>query len=535
MSRLLGTIVLASMLIVAVGCEHDWLITEYRFLQPDKAINKPDETNVSWIVDSMTELDKTEEMFPNAVRPGPQDWIYKDEDYRLAATDVVDISIYDLYAEGLETQLRRVVSDSGYIDMPLLKQRIRAEGMTAQELTDELKRAYSPDVLRDPQLSVIVAARRMQTFSILGAVQRAGTYNLTRPDMRLLDALALAGGVYRQDLEYIYVIRQAPAIRKSQLPQPGQAAPQAPAEPTGDAELQQLQNVLGALPLRHGEVYFAETGGAETAPAASGPVKVDTSSARTKTRWVYQNGKWVQAEASAEPEPARPPVPAVPQPAPQPQQPAPASARPTPAQPAPATPAAPQPRSQALPTTRTARPSAEDPFGWSDMVKEDLVRVIAINYPKLRQGDYRQNIVVRENDVIRIPQVEPGEFYVMGEVLRPGVYSLTGRDITIKQAVAAAGNLGALAWPANSVLIRRIGKNQEQIIPINLEKIIQGSNPDVYLKPDDVIAVGTHWSTSFLAVIRNAFRMTYGFGLIYDRNFSDPLQVTPNSRRFKAL
>jgi len=514
------------LLLASAGCEHDYLITEYRFLQPDKAINKPDETNVSWIVDSMTELDKTEDMFPNAVRPGPQDWIYKDEDYRLAATDVVDISIFDLYAEGLETQLRRVVSDSGYIDMPLLKQRIKAEGFTAVELTEVLKEAYSPNVLRDPQLSVIVAARRMQTFSILGAVQRSGTYNLTRPDMRLLDALALAGGIYRQDLEYIYVIRQAPAIRKSQVGQPGSAAP-APAEPKQGDELEQLQNVLGALPLQRGEVYFAETG-----PAASGPVQIDTDSARNKTRWVYENGKWVQADQPASDQ-ADAPVPAIPQPADQPAVPEQPVAPTAPvAQPGPTTPS---PVAQPLPATRTARPGTDDPFGWSDMVKEDLVRVIAINYPKLRQGDYRQNIVVRENDVIRVPQVEPGEFYVMGEVLRPGVYSLTGREITIKQAVAAAGNLGALAWPANSVLIRRIGKNQEQMIPINLEKIIQGTNPDVYLKPDDVIAVGTHWSTSFLAVIRNAFRMTYGFGLIYDRNFSDPLFVTPNSRRFKAL
>jgi len=34
-----------------------------------------------------------------------------------------------------------------------------------------------------------------------------------------------------------------------------------------------------------------------------------------------------------------------------------------------------------------------------------------------------------------------------------------------------------------------------------------------------VLEVGTHWKTSFLAVVRNAFRVSYGLGLIYDRNF----------------
>jgi hypothetical protein len=94
--------------------------------------------------------------------------------------------------------------------------------------------------------------------------------------------------------------------------------------------------------------------------------------------------------------------------------------------------------------------------------------------------------------------------------------------------------LGPLSWPENSILIRRIGKNQEQMIPINIESILRGTEPDIYLKPNDIIAVGTHWSTTFLAVMRNAFRMTYGFGFIYDRNFADPLLVYPNSRRFKG-
>ena len=35
-------------------------------------------------------------------------------------------------------------------------------------------------------------------------------------------------------------------------------------------------------------------------------------------------------------------------------------------------------------------------------------------------------------------------------------------------------------------------------------------------------------------MLRNAFRMTYGFGFIYDRNFSDPILpgYTPKSNRF---
>jgi protein involved in polysaccharide export with SLBB domain len=174
----------------------------------------------------------------------------------------------------------------------------------------------------------------------------------------------------------------------------------------------------------------------------------------------------------------------------------------------------------------------EDPFGWKKANKTDNARIIAIDLSKLNNGDPRTNIVLHDNDIIQVPFLPVGEFYVTGEVLRPGVYSLPGRPINIKQALSAAGNVGPLAWPENSILIRRIGNNQEQTIPLNVEAIFRGEEPDFFLKPDDVIAVGTDVRTTFYAVLRNAFRMTYGFGFIYDRNFADPVVLTPDSKRF---
>ncbi len=56
---------------------------------------------------------------------------------------------------------------------------------------------------------------------------------------------------------------------------------------------------------------------------------------------------------------------------------------------------------------------------------------------------------------------------------------------------------------------------------IDLEKIANGTQPDFFIKPNDVINVGTHGLSRWLAVLRNAFRATYGFGFVYDRNFED--------------
>ena len=114
---------------------------------------------------------------------------------------------------------------------------------------------------------------------------------------------------------------------------------------------------------------------------------------------------------------------------------------------------------------------------------------------------------------------------MMGNIGRPGVYSLTGRKITLKMAVAAAGNLGALAIPRRCELIRRVGPNQEATVQVNLQKIFDGDQPDIFLKPNDVLNVGTDMVAPFLAVTRNAYRASYGWGFVFDRNFA-PAQST---------
>jgi protein involved in polysaccharide export with SLBB domain len=145
--------------------------------------------------------------------------------------------------------------------------------------------------------------------------------------------------------------------------------------------------------------------------------------------------------------------------------------------------------------------------------------VIKIPLDALRSGDPRYNIIIRPGDVIFVQAAETGYFYVMGHVQKPGVYTLTGQQITLRQAVAAAGNLDALAIPRRAELIRRLGSNQEVIVLVNLQKIFDGDQPDIFLKKNDTLNIGTDALATFLAVTRNAYRASYGFGFVYDRNF----------------
>jgi len=466
--RLLTALVLIGVLGLGSGCGPNyydgWKTDKSRWLAPSKVIKSPEGPAPIRAIDRNIGIaDQDEDRIAGSTLPKRDDFEYSAEDYRMGPGDILDVSVLNLYNEGLETILRRQVTESGYIDLPLLPDRMLAQGRTQDQLKDDIIAAYSPDILVDPTVAVTIIAQRQNTFSILGPVARTGQYNVVNRSMRLLEALSLAGGVTQTNIEYLYVIRQQPPRRKApakKVPEvpAGGAAPVVPKG--GDAGKgdvpgaeQSMRPGMSSPPL-----MFAET-------ADGPPPPKDDKAPDNKGGWVrsIKTGRWTKAGAPDDEGP-------------------------------------------------------DDPLKWSD-ADGGAVRVIAIDLKKLRSGDPTMNIVVKDKDVINIPELEIGEFYVGGEVNRPGVYSLTGRKITVKMAIFAAGNIGELGWPENSVLIRRIGPASEQIVPLNIEKIFRGEQNDLFLKPNDVIAVGTDIRAPFLAVIRNAFRLTYGFGFIYDRNF----------------
>ncbi|MBN1804101.1 MAG: polysaccharide biosynthesis/export family protein [Sedimentisphaerales bacterium] len=152
---------------------------------------------------------------------------------------------------------------------------------------------------------------------------------------------------------------------------------------------------------------------------------------------------------------------------------------------------------------------------------DETTRLIRIPAKDLLAGDPRYNIIIKPGDTIHVPVDVVGEFCIMGHVNRPGYITLTGRSMTLKMAIAAAGGLGPLAWPKRVEVVRRIGNGNEEFVMVDLDKIAGGEQPDFFIKPNDFINVGTHPTSRWRAILRNAFRATYGFGFVYDRNFAD--------------
>jgi polysaccharide biosynthesis/export protein len=170
-------------------------------------------------------------------------------------------------------------------------------------------------------------------------------------------------------------------------------------------------------------------------------------------------------------------------------------------------------------------------FKFDDVQAPSDERIIRVPIDDLRQqGQLKYNIVIRPRDMIIVPDPTTGVYYMGGHVHRAGVFALNGEKVTLKKAWVAVAGGDDFAFPNRAEIVRRIGTNREVCVRVDMAKVLALSEPDIYLKPNDVVYVGTHFIAPLLAAVRNSFRLTYGFGFLYDRNFYSGAQQRQNGR-----
>jgi len=131
--------------------------------------------------------------------------------YRLGPGDVVEISMY-----GYEKSVQEVLVDpNGYISYLLVGQ-IKASGKTVPQLREEIMRKLA-GFFRDPLVSIIPMQFNSRAFTIMGAVNNPGTFEI-KGFTKILDALGIAKGfaigvfndstVEISDLEHAFLVRK---------------------------------------------------------------------------------------------------------------------------------------------------------------------------------------------------------------------------------------------------------------------------------------------------------------------------------------
>jgi protein involved in polysaccharide export with SLBB domain len=535
-------------------------------------------------------------------QPTPEDLVPNQLEYRLAPGDVMKVSIPQLISSTETDISTRVVDQAGKISLPIIGQ-VQAAGLTVQEIEKEIVTKLA-GVITNPKAFISVEEARAYQFRILGSVEAPGLYALNKPDLRVLDALALARGAVpsttrilvtrakANDAQYESDYAGKPGAQKAEpadaskstskteapapQAQPKSADPATPSSADIDALINELPGAAPApasapaptaeptpAPEPAAEPAPAPVPTAEPAPAAapaaepatepapgaepatppatqpgmlsnrtrqSPPVDIDqlepakasdtaaadiaSQSNEEGDRFTFDNATqtWVKVKRADAKSPAAGKATAD------------AATAPA-AAPAPATDTA---TDATVPGLRTGDAARARGRAKVDEKKAFSSRVIEVDYNQLVRGAANLNVIIRPNDMLYCDTGEVGVVYIGGEIARPGVYNLpTSGKLTLSRLVDAAGGLGQIAIPQRVDLIRRIGGDKEAAIRVNLAAIRNRAEPDIFMKSDDHVIIGTNFWATPLAVIRNGFRMTYGFGFLIDRNWGNDIFGAP--------
>lgn len=487
-------------------------------------------------------LEDTPSGIPGASFPNSRDRELHVEEIQISAGDTLSIEIYELRERQQTFQSQLQVSSTGFVNIPVIG-RVAAEGKTASQLESDIVAALRDGgFLLFPQVTVNPIFLNRGTYSIFGigvsaaenAPLRAGTFPIRRPEMRVLEAINLVGGL-NEFVTEVYVFRtwEPPDLRKTE-PTATSARPDRRTEPVSEPNSTDRRSYVHApsqgpsdsqtegrerssnARTRNGNPRVDDPGDArdpqrelldavekrEPPPDSQDrddPAPIDHDRDLTPEApgaYIFVNGEWVRNPLYQKPD------------------------------------AAPDLAGEPM-TFDSPAPTVN----WSRIAGENSYRILVIPAESLRTGDPDANVYIRPGDVIRIVSGEIGVYYVMGQVSRIGAFAFNAESVTLKSAIASAGGLSPLGWPDRCTIYRRLGQ-REQMIQVNIDRIFAGLDPDFQIRRGDIINVGTHPFAPFLERIR-AWTLpnpvnNIGYSFTYARNYADidsfSVRTNPHNR-----
>lgn len=131
----------------------------------------------------------------------------------------------------------------------------------------------------------------------------------------------------------------------------------------------------------------------------------------------------------------------------------------------------------------------------------------------MNAGIPRENIYVRPHDVISVARADL--IYVLGEVKKAGGFPVLSREsVTVLKAVSLAEGMEHTAAGKNARILRAaVDGGPKTEIPVNVDKILAGKDPDVELKANDILFIPNNVPRS-VALRTAEAALTIGTGIV---------------------
>src|SRR5262245_18981909 len=390
-----------------------------------------------------------------------------DSDYRIGPQDLLDIRIPKLVGTRESTFPRAGAVATPLTEAPVFEQgyRVAADGTIALPLLGTVRVACSSppeleqrltrllideQILRAPQVSVLVAEYRSHVAAVVGSVERPGSYPISRSGMRLADLIWAAGGPSR-DAGRVLEFRPAPV--KSEVADQAcvQAVPAADAariEPKDGGH--RLVVALDATPAKTESFSLHDpprlvidlTG----VNASSTALPLSDPRVRQVRIAAHDGRLRVVLELVAPLEP--PPV----------------------------------VRTDGKPLVVEIGAAGRAPTAPAEPADANLIRLdLAVLLHHV--DDMAINPKVLPGDVVSVSPA--GSVLVDGWVDKPGSYQVT-RGLTVSGAVAAAGGQLFAADRSHTTVKRSLGPGETRSFEVDLDAVAAGQAPDITISAGDV-------------------------------------------------
>lgn len=124
-------------------------------------------------------------------------------EYRIGPRDLLEIKVLELP----ELNVERRVGDGGAVSLPLVGD-VPFAGLTASESADRLSSILTAKFVNRANVTIVIKEYTNKPISVLGAVQRPGSLNVSGK-WDLLQAISAAGGLRPDAGKKIFVLRRS--------------------------------------------------------------------------------------------------------------------------------------------------------------------------------------------------------------------------------------------------------------------------------------------------------------------------------------
>lgn len=149
-----------------------------------------------------------------AAKPGEDLNVKTDLNYEIKPGDKLNIKVFpdDQYIRGGQYE----VTPEGNVTLPLIGKVTLAE-KTISKASEDLREIIDKDYIISPEVVIEVLGYKLETFVVLGQVQKPGTLNVPggAGDLTFLQAISLAGGFSQiANIKKVKIIRVTEGQRK---------------------------------------------------------------------------------------------------------------------------------------------------------------------------------------------------------------------------------------------------------------------------------------------------------------------------------